>query len=101
MFELQLRAFWRTFRPMKTLILLLTATALSGCLATGPVHMVKAGASTSDFESDYRKCDYEATVATQATTPGMRSMIGEEIDRAMRKRDLMVRCLSVQGWRPS
>ena len=72
---------------------------MTGCIGTTQ-QMVKQGATSSEFSADAAKCDYEATASTQTTAAGMRSIVGEELDRVLRKRDLMKRCLVAQGWSP-
>jgi hypothetical protein len=58
----------------------------------------KAGATQADYDRSWAKCDYETSAATQNTDYGFRTVFGQELDRAMRKRDLVVKCMTAEGF---
>lgn len=83
---------------MKNIILGLgVVMALASCQN---VVLTKPGATQADYQSDMNQCDYEATGHTQATDYSYNTMIGQEFDRAQRKKDLILRCMKAKGWEP-
>lgn len=85
---------------MKNATTILACALLAGCAVQPPVKLVKAGATQADFDQAVAQCEYEAAVATQVTTPGYRTAFGQELDREMRKRELMLPCMKAKGFRP-
>lgn len=85
---------------MKTIIAIALTLALSACAAPPPMHYVSnsyaAGGISVGQAQD--KCNYETSAATQSTDYSYRSMFGQELDRALRKRDLMEMCMKAQGF---
>lgn len=77
----------------------LAVSVLAGCATPPPVAWHKAGATQEAFDQDFAKCRYEAVAATQTTDTSMRSIFGQELDRAIRQRDLMDLCLQAKEWR--
>jgi hypothetical protein len=78
------------------LILIFSAFMLQGCAQK---HMLtKSGASIEDYNKDVARCDYEASLATQNTDYNYRTIIGQELDRANRKNDLILKCMIAYGW---
>ncbi len=71
---------------------------LAGCAQ--PTLMVKPGATQADIAKDKAQCDYETSAATQTTDYGYRTIFGQELDRALRKRELMQKCLIARGYIP-
>lgn len=70
---------------------------LTGC---APRYLLtREGATLDDYNSDIARCDYETSAATQGTDPGLRTVVGQEFDRASRKNDLMKKCMLARGWR--
>lgn len=71
--------------------------ALAGC---APRYLLtRDGATLDDYNGDIAKCDYETSAATQGIDPSLRSMFGQELDRANRKNDLMLKCMLARGWK--
>jgi hypothetical protein len=81
---------------MKTLIVL-SALCLSAC-AGAPIVYDKEGQSQAGFDQDQRECKYDVIKNTQSVDPGMQSLIGQEIDRAMRQKSLMRECMESRGY---
>lgn len=52
----------------------------------------------AQFERDRAQCEYETASATQQTDYSYRSVFGQELDRAMRRRDLGVLCMKAKGY---
>lgn len=73
------------------------ALALPGC-AHQQTMWAKDGATPDQFERDKAQCIYEASAATQQTTPGYRTAFGQELDRAMRRNELAVLCMKARGY---
>ena len=85
---------------LKTLASLAAATCLVACAAPQkPIVWYKDGATEAEFSQAKYQCDYETTAATQNTDYSYRSIIGQEMDRAMRKGDLFKRCMMAKGYR--
>ena len=68
---------------------------LSSC---ANVVLEKAGASQIEYQQDMNQCEYEASSHTQNTDYSMGTMFGQELDRAMRKRELILKCMKTKGW---
>lgn len=75
------------------------AALLAGCATQPAWQWVKPGATQADFDQHKAQCDYETSAATQATDYTLRTTFGQELDRAMRKDDLMVKCMVAKGYR--
>lgn len=70
---------------------------LAGC--AGPSYTwAPLPGSTVNMSQAEARCDYEATAATQGTNYSMRSSLGQELDREMRKQDLLERCMRANGF---
>jgi hypothetical protein len=82
---------------MKTLTVLLVIL-LSGCAVGSPVNYSKSGATNDDFLKDQRECKYDAIKSSQGTDNSLSTMVGQEIDRAMRRNTLMKECMSSRGY---
>lgn len=82
----------------KLFILTVLAAALAGCATQPNRQWVKPGATQADFDQHVAQCDYETTAATQSTDYGLRTSFGQELDRAMRKKELMGLCLVAKGY---
>lgn len=79
---------------------LLLAGALAGCAAPQkPLTWYKDGVTERDFQQAQAQCEYEVSVATQGTDYSFRTVIGQEMDRAMRQRDLGTKCMQAKGYR--
>lgn len=76
---------------------LLLLAALAGCAAS-PTVLEKPGLTEAEFEADKRFCEFEVMKSTQGTDPTLRTVVGQELDRAMRQRDLMMSCMRMKGY---
>ena len=77
---------------------LLSITLIGGCAAEPPPVWYKDGATSADFERDKAQCVYEITAATQNTDPTMRTVFGQEMERAQRQKQLAPLCMKAKGW---
>lgn len=77
---------------------LAAALLVAGCAAPQPMIFDKAGATQADYDRSWARCDYETSAATQGTDYTFGTIIGQELDRAMRKRDLIVKCMGAEGF---
>jgi hypothetical protein len=74
------------------------AVTLTGC-AGSPVRLANSYAQRL-FEQDVAECEYQAHVNTnKQRTFGVADAIGVGIGEAIRKRELLTRCLKAKGWR--
>jgi hypothetical protein len=79
---------------------LAVAALLAGCSTTQPNwHWIKPGATQAEFDQHKAQCDYETSAATQGTDYGFRTILGQELDRSTRKRDLFMKCMTAKGYR--
>lgn len=76
---------------MKTLLLMLPL--LTACAAPQQ-QWIKAGGSPQDQQ----QCQYEANKATQQTDTTLKGGLAAEIDRSMRRNDLMAECMRSRGY---
>lgn len=83
---------------MRVCAFVLTASLLSGCAAPKPVIWNRPGATQAEFNQDAARCDYETSAATQGTDYSFRTIFGQELDRAIRKKDLIGKCMVARGW---
>lgn len=84
---------------MKLIVATLCVGLLAGCATTQPTVWVKDGASQQDFDQARAQCEYEVAAATQAPDYSYRTIVGQELDRAMRQRELGVLCMQAKGFR--
>lgn len=77
-----------------TIVLVLV---LAGCAPR--YFLTRDGATAENYKNDIATCDYETSAATQGTDPSLRSIFGQELDRANRKNDLMLKCMLAKGWK--
>lgn len=82
---------------MRNTLAALLIQALTGC-AFQKVTFSKMGVTQVEFNRDMATCDYETTAATQSTDPYLRTVVGQELDRALRKNDLIKRCMLAKGY---
>lgn len=80
-------------------VFLIVALSLAGCATQPRWHWIKDGSTQAEFDQHKAQCDYETSAATQATDYGFRSVFGQELDRAMRKNDLFIKCMVAKGYR--
>jgi len=76
---------------------LIVLLVLCGCAAK-PVIWDKPGGTQAEFDADKRYCEFEVMKATQQTDPTLRTVFGQELDRAMRQRDLTISCMRMKGY---
>lgn len=80
-------------------IALSIAVLLSGCAAVNePLVFDKPGATQTDFNQAWARCDYQTSAATTATDYTYATIIGQELDRATRKRELTIKCMTAEGF---
>lgn len=73
--------------------------SVTGCASTrGEMEWIRVGTGGLELSQAEAKCDYETSAATQATDYSLRTVFGQELDRAMRKRDLQQKCLLANGF---
>lgn len=83
---------------MKHMIFLVAAASLVGCAAQQPIIWDKDGGTQAEYDQHARECRYDVAKNTQGTDPGMRTIIGQEFDLAMRQRDLLIMCMEAKGY---
>lgn len=81
------------------LLTLAVLVALAGCAAPRPTVWLKDGATQQDFDQARAQCEYEASAATQTTDTSFNTVFVQELDRAMRQRDLANLCMRAKGFR--
>lgn len=86
--------------PRRHVFIATLVVTLAACAAPRPVVWYKSGADQAQFEKDRLECEYEAMKSVQTYDPSMRTMIGQELDLAMRRSDLQAMCLRVRGYTP-
>lgn len=86
---------------MKKITVLALALSLTACAV--PQHIVwnKPGAVEADYNRDAAQCDYETSAATQGTDYSYSSIFGQELDRSLRKKDILKKCMVAKGWSAS
>lgn len=82
-----------------SMVLLASLAALAGCATQQPMIFDKEGATQAEYDQAWARCDYETSAATQGTDYSFNTILGQELDRAMRKRDLIVKCMAAHGFR--
>jgi len=75
-----------------------TCLVLAACAPMKPMVWVKPGATAAEFEQAKAQCIYEVTAATQQTDYSYRTVIGQELDRSIRQRELGLLCMKARGW---
>lgn len=74
------------------------AVAVLSACAPLQTEWVRARVDAPDLQQSLAKCQYETTAATQGTDYSFRSVIGQELDRASRRNELMTLCMRAQGF---
>jgi hypothetical protein len=90
-----------TGKTMIRILILALALTLTACATQQPTRWSKPGALEADYNRDVAQCDYETSASTQGTDYSYRTVIGQEIDRAMRKNELLKKCMVARGWSAS
>jgi hypothetical protein len=83
---------------VKNFTVLLAALSLAACALPPGKPWEKSGAGMADRQEALADCEFKATAATQQTDPTLRTGLAAEIDRGMRKTDLMRLCMRSKGW---
>ena len=71
---------------------------LTGCAVQPTYKWMHPTANQAQFDRDKAQCEYEIAAATQQTDYSYRSVFGQELDRATRKRDLGILCMKAKGY---
>ncbi len=83
---------------MKAPIFLISAALLAGCAPQKPLILDMPGQTQEGYDKDKRECAYDVEKSTQIADPSMRSIFGQELDRALRQRKLMISCMTARGY---
>lgn len=81
---------------MKKMILVSCAILIVGCTTV----LYKDGATQEDYKTDFNECDYEASLHVGGVNNSYGTMFGQELDLAMRKKELILKCMRNKGWEP-
>ncbi len=81
---------------MKKSFLIVCLLGLIGCKTT----FYKDGASQTDYQRDFSQCDYEVSLHSQGVDNSYQTMVGQEFELAMRKKELLTKCMQNKGWEP-
>lgn len=76
----------------------LALALLAGCAQQQTVVWEKPDATQESFEADKRSCEFEVLKATQGVDPTYRTVVGQEADLAMRRRELTLSCMRSKGY---
>jgi hypothetical protein len=77
---------------------LLGVLALSACAAPKPIVWAKPGAAAHEIDRARTECEFQAAAATQQTDSTLRGGLAAEIDRGMRRNNLMALCMRSRGF---
>jgi len=80
---------------MKKIIVVISILMFIGCAQT---MLVKDGVTREDFERDKARCIYETSCATQSIDYSLHTIFGQELDRALRQKDLIIKCMQAKGY---
>jgi len=75
---------------------ILAAALAVGC--AGPMVWVKDGASETQAARDYAECDYDATRSVTTVDGTYRTMLGQDLDMAMRQGEVIRKCMRLRGY---
>ncbi|MGZ3856441.1 MAG: hypothetical protein ACXVKO_09300, partial [Bacteriovorax sp.] len=81
-------------KEMRTLLLAITLHVLSGCTTV----YYKAGATQEEYQKDISQCEYEVSLHVNQVDNSYSTMVGQEFDLALRKRDLIKQCMLNKAW---
>jgi len=79
---------------MKNILFVISVLMLGGCTTV----LYKDGASQSDYQRDFGQCDYEVSLHTNSVDNSYGTMVGQEFDLALRKKELILKCMRNKGW---
>jgi hypothetical protein len=81
---------------MKVPIIVSVVILIYGC-AQKPMY-TKPNITQSEWSQDLATCQYEAAASTQSTDYNLQTAFGQELDRELRKNDLIGLCLRAKGY---
>lgn len=81
---------------MKKTLFVICAMALCGCTTV----LYKDGATQADYQRDFGQCDYEVSLHVNSVDNSYGTMVGQEFDLALRKKELIIKCMRNMGWEP-
>lgn len=81
---------------MKKTLLVVSLFALCGCTTV----LYKDGATQADYQRDFGQCDYEVSLHAGGIDNSYGTMVGQEFDLALRKKELILKCMKNKGWEP-
>lgn len=81
---------------MKNISFIVCTLTLCGCTTV----LYKDGATQADYKRDFGQCDYEVALHAQGADQSLNTMFGQELDLAMRKKELILKCMQNKGWEP-
>lgn len=82
------------------LLIAAAVMVLAGCAAPQKVMLYKDGGTDAEYKQALAQCEYEVSAVTQGTDYSYHSMLGQELDRTSRQRDLGLKCMAARGWAP-
>ena len=85
-------------KPRTALVVLGVATILAVTGCAQKKIFTKPGLTQAQWDRDYAQCEYEATSSTQNVDYSYQSVVGQALDQALRRRNLMELCLKAKGY---
>ena len=79
---------------MKKVLIVFSLVLICSCTTT----LYKPGATQSDYKNDYSQCDYEVALHANQVDQSYNTMVGQEFELALRKKELILKCMSNKGW---
>ena len=79
-------------------VFLLGVLVLTACAAPNPIVWVKPGAAAQEIERARAECEFQSAAATQQNDSTLRGGLAAEIDRGMRRNELMTLCMRSRGF---
>lgn len=84
---------------MKKYAVLAALVALTACVGPQKHWQSTLGTPTmQEAKQVMYQCEYEAEANARSRTPGMRTMIGAEVDRLTHKDELFTLCMRAKGY---
>jgi len=86
---------------MKKKLVTIAAIALIGCSSCASTNMVwmREGTTQYEFDQDMKECEYDAMKYVTPNYSYASSSLVMSLDMHLRKRDMMIKCLEVKGYR--
>lgn len=79
---------------MKSIFIATCVLVLGGCTTV----LYKDGATQADYQRDFGQCDYEVSLHAGGVDNSYGTMVGQEFDLALRKKELILKCMRNKGW---